>query len=201
MTVKKAGIAVLAICLALVMNIRFSEAYTEEQLPEAPRVPEEVKSPRKEDMQEKGQGEGTKEITCIKSLLPSWIQNAETVKIKGFIIELKECRSGEQGTLCTFSVTNCSRKDAWLYLDSSSYLSDDKGGSYAPQTREFGANSAGGDDFVKAFLPSGVRENARVVFGKVPKDAKKLDVGIIMTGGAWAGDIVKALFHDVKPTE
>lgn len=194
-------LGIVALCMSFLANIQYVAAYTEEQLPEEPRMPDSPKGQEPPKEQAKEPEEETKEFTCAKVLFPSWAQNAKTVKSKGFIIELRECKLTEQGTACSFSVANCSSKDSWLYLDKSSYLSDGSGGNYGSRVRTFGGKSGGGDDFVKAFLPSGVKENASLVFEKTGKSARKFEVGLVMTGGAWAGDIIKALFHNVRLTE
>ncbi len=195
MAVRKLFVIIPALCLAFTVNFRPATSYGVEQLPAESGVPETPK------VQEKDSSGDPKGLPCLKALLPSWMQNSKTVKSKGFIIELKECKSLERGVVCAFTVSNCNSRDAWLYLDKSCYMSDDSGGHYEAGTRNFGGKSAGEGGFVGALLPSGVTEAASLVFGKVSKDAKKFDVGVVMTGGAWAGDVVKALFSNIKLAE
>ncbi|HEX8947626.1 MAG TPA: hypothetical protein VF790_01620 [Dissulfurispiraceae bacterium] len=148
-------------------------------------------------VQDNGYNGGGVNLSCARMLLPSWLETPGVVKSKKFVLQLKICRVLERSTACSFTVMNCSGKDAWLYLDKSSYLSDDAGTNYALRKREIGGSSAEGDGFVKTFLQAGNIEDGILVFDRVARSATKLSIGVAMTGGEWAGDSVKALFRNV----
>ena len=148
-------------------------------------------------VQDNGDNGGSVTLSCVRMLFPTWLNIPNIVKSKKFVLELKVCRVLEQSTVCNFTVTNCSGRDAWLYLDKSSYLSDDAGINYGLRKREIGGSSAEDDGLVKTFLQAGSMEDGILVFDRVARSAKKLSIGVAMTGGAWAGDPVKALFRNV----
>lgn len=189
MPILKLFLAVLS-CFFLALSTHIHAAAGETGLTETEAVKEG-------DDGQIGKGEA---LPCVRALLPSWIKTEKFIKSKGFIFDMKECRISGNGTVCTFSVINCSGRDAWLYLDKTSYMSDDTGGNYELQTKEFGGKTAAKEELVKAFIQSGDKEDGSLVFEKVSNDAEKLNIGIVVTGGAWAGNTVKALFRNIPLT-